>query len=316
MSHTMKARIAYTGPVLDDGEMDIRELAPALLAFADLVKYANREIGGENEIKITINQDSIQKGSFDLTFMLSTTLLQEATALVGMAQHNGLADLLTILGWGVVCAESPNKIISVFQLIKCLKNKVIETTKHVGNGDVKIVLKNNEEVTTTEQALRVYLDVNCRMAIEGIIRPVKEKEGITGFEIRTPDKNDGEPIEKITKEEAIMFDAPTIEIPNEELKTSERELLVQIISLNFENGKWRVTDGNNSFWATIQDDNFLHKVETRELLFGKGDMLLISCYDHQYVRNGKLSSDTIITKVKEVRRKLKQLSLPFEEVKE
>ena len=37
VSEIKKARIAYSGKALDDGTMPVRDLAPALLAFSELV---------------------------------------------------------------------------------------------------------------------------------------------------------------------------------------------------------------------------------------------------------------------------------------
>lgn len=70
MSDTAKARIAYVGTALENGEMEIRELVPALLAFSDLIENANRVLGGDRKIKVMLNQDSLKRGSFDITFLL------------------------------------------------------------------------------------------------------------------------------------------------------------------------------------------------------------------------------------------------------
>ena len=45
-----KARIAYNGPSLEYGQIDVRKLAPALLDFTDLIENANLAIGGEYQI--------------------------------------------------------------------------------------------------------------------------------------------------------------------------------------------------------------------------------------------------------------------------
>ncbi len=45
MSSVTKARIAYVGEALENGEMEVRDLVPALLAFSDLVENANRALG-------------------------------------------------------------------------------------------------------------------------------------------------------------------------------------------------------------------------------------------------------------------------------
>lgn len=52
MCSIKKARIAYAGPALTDGEMDVRELAPALIAFAEFVSNAGKAIGCEQNIKV------------------------------------------------------------------------------------------------------------------------------------------------------------------------------------------------------------------------------------------------------------------------
>ena len=58
------------GPAIENGEMDVRDLAPALIAFADLVESVNNVLKGEQKIKVMLNQDSLQRGSFDITFIL------------------------------------------------------------------------------------------------------------------------------------------------------------------------------------------------------------------------------------------------------
>lgn len=70
MAISRKARIAYNGPAIENGEMDVRDLAPALIAFADLVESVNNVLKGEQKIKVMLNQDSLQRGSFDITFIL------------------------------------------------------------------------------------------------------------------------------------------------------------------------------------------------------------------------------------------------------
>lgn len=52
MCSIKKTRIAYAGPALTDGEMDVRELAPALIAFAEFVSNAGKAIGCEKNIKV------------------------------------------------------------------------------------------------------------------------------------------------------------------------------------------------------------------------------------------------------------------------
>ena len=51
--------------------------APALISFAELVEHCYEAIGGREKIKVMLNQDRLQKGSFDITFLLDLDFLQE-----------------------------------------------------------------------------------------------------------------------------------------------------------------------------------------------------------------------------------------------
>lgn len=308
MVKAMKARIAYTGPSLDNGEMDIKELAPALIAFADLIESVNTVIGGDQPIKVLVNQDSIQRGSFDVTlFLMANSILEQAKLFVGVADESGITALAEILGFASSgCA-------SIFKLIKWINGRPIKTIENKAQNKTEITLTDDDKMQTNENTVRALLDVKCRMNIEKMIAPLYT-EGIDGFELRNPeDKTDKSPWEKIQKSDLNIFKSPPAQkIEDEESLSTTQRLIVQIIEPNFEGGKWRLSDGNNSFWASMEDKMFIDKVNSHSLVFGKGDVLIVDCYMQQCIKNGKLSSDWIIKKVLEIRKQKEQVQLDFE----
>ncbi len=317
MNNSAKARIAYAGPALDNGEMDVRELAPALLAFADLVEAANIAIGGERKIRVMLNEDSIRKGSFDITMLLDYSLIDQAKLFVSAADANGLSSLMTILGWGETAyvAEKGICVIKngIFSLIKKIANRKVTGIEHSGKEEVTLTLSDGTKITVTDGILKVFLDVRSREDIEKIVNPVGN-EGIDRFELRNPERpNDQNPIEKIEKSDVPNFAAPPADETEETFpKTPEQELTVKITLLNFARGqKWKLTDGNNTFWARIEDEEFLDKVEKGQN-FANGDMLRIRYYTQQSIKNGNLSSDYVVTKVLEIRRRPEQIKLGFD----
>lgn len=204
MSSVTKARIAYVGEALENGEMEVRDLVPALLVFSDLVENANRALGGEQRIKVMLNQDSLRRGSFDITFLLDTTIIEQAKSFFGFSTQVSLSTLLSSLGWSEfgkvadVVTVSTVVVSGVFCLIKEIRGRKI---KHVERKDDKaeITLNDGEKVLTDENTLKIFLDIKCRINIEKIIEPVKH-EGIEAFELRKPEvENESEAIGIIKK---------------------------------------------------------------------------------------------------------------------
>ncbi len=308
MGKIMKARIAYTGPLLDHGEMDVKELAPALIAFADLVENVNTIIGGEQPIKVLVNQDSIQRGSFDVTLLLMVdSILEQAKLFMGVADESGLSALVEILGFaGSSCA-------SIFTLIKWINGRQIKSIEDKSPNIAEITLDDDKRIQTNKKTMKVFLDLKCRVNIERVISPLLI-DGIDGFELRDPEnKTDKAPLETIKKSEVGIFKSPPAQkMEDVESKGATQRLIVQIIAPNFEGGKWRLSDGNNPFWATIEDEDFLRKINTHSLVFGKGDVLIVNCHMQQFIKNGKLSSEWFIEKVLDIKLQKEQIQLPFE----
>jgi hypothetical protein len=308
-----KVRIAYNGPALSNGEMDVRDLAPALLAFADLVNKANTIIGGEHAVKVLLNQDSIQKGSFDVTMLLDMNVLDQARLLVGVANDNGLSELLTVLGWGetVVGATVP-VVAGIFQLVQAMAGSEPTSIQHRDDGYVGITLANNTVIVTGESTLNLYLNVDARKDLEQVTKPVDGNK-INSFELRNPDKPDvREAIVSITSKDLPSFKSPDI-VPVQEETFPEQEMVMKIVTLALKpDYAWRLSDGESTFTAVIEDKEFLKKVNNRSYIFGAGDMLHVKYVMKQSITGkGNISVERTITKVIKVIPKPTQIPLPF-----
>ena len=65
---TEKFHVVYDGSALDEHLMDVRDLAPAMMAISDLLIHANQEINGDKlkiELKVKAN---FKAGSFGIEF--------------------------------------------------------------------------------------------------------------------------------------------------------------------------------------------------------------------------------------------------------
>lgn len=309
MDTTAKTRIAYNGPALASGEMEIKELAPALLAFAELIENANKALGNDRKIQVLLNQDSLRRGSFDITTILQYSILEQAKLFVSDADANGLTALMTVLGWGTGISGA---ICGIFSLLKKIRNRKITRIKPDKEHKVEIHLEDGDIIITTQDTMKIFMNVSCRESIEKVVSPL-QNEGIDSFELRDPKSpSNKDALEAIHTGEIEFFTAPPAKQVEEKEQLPEQEMTVKITSITFEKGyKWRLTNGNSTFWASIEDTEFLDKVERGEISFTNGDMLRIRYYIQQTVKSNSIASEYIVTKVLEIKKRPEQIELDF-----
>ena len=83
-------------PALESSEMDVRELAPALLAIGDLLDASTRALCG-NQVRPRVNvRGSFKTGSFGIDFTLATSLLGRMRDMLSGNEGTALANAVTI----------------------------------------------------------------------------------------------------------------------------------------------------------------------------------------------------------------------------
>jgi hypothetical protein len=305
-----KIRIAYDGSALENGSMDVNDLAPALIAFSSLVNRANEVIGNKQPIRVMLKADDIKKGSFDVILELVYTALEQAKLFVGMADNSGITALIDVLGWGKTCGGIA--VGGVFWLIKKIKGQTITNITAAENGYAKITLINGITIDVDEKTLKVYLDHEARERIEKVVEPLK-RTGIDTFELRNPaDYKDKHPAVAIEKDDLPYFKTPELTSLDEDAITNIQEMYVKIVSVVFdEKQKWRFSDGEIVFWAIIEDRAFWAEIENGTRAFRSGDKLKVKCEIHQYFDNGNPVTERRILEVLKVIERPTQIKLDF-----
>jgi hypothetical protein len=107
---------------------------------------------------------------------------------------------------------------------------------------------------------------------------------------------------------------PKPEVPEEILTDAVRRSAYSIISLAFkEDNKWRLNDGSNAISVSIDDADFLQKVDNNQASFSKGDILICDVRVIQRQTDSGLRTEYIVERVVERRPAARQLPLPFDE---
>ncbi|MDD9901192.1 MAG: hypothetical protein OXT65_09465 [Alphaproteobacteria bacterium] len=298
--------LIFDGFGVENGEIDVQDLAPALLSMGELIQAANHEING-NKAQIAVKVRATAEGSFEVDLTLIQSLVENTKALIsfaeehkeGIAAANELADLLFKVT-GVVIGGITTVGGGLFALIKFLKGRKPDKIEKVGT-EIHVHIGDNYFVAnprTIKLAESIPVREQAKKAISTLSR-----NGIDVIKVRRSAADDLE----VSKGEVGYFDFEEVE---EELVDETRPMTLQIISLSFkEDNKWRVTDGGDPFSATIEDVVFLNKIANDEVAFSKGDYLVCDVRERQFNTSKGLKKERSIIKVKTHKPAAQQLRL-------
>jgi hypothetical protein len=289
--------IVYDGPALRDGAMDVRDLAPALLAVGQLFDAVNSVLNGDSA-RVRVQVTAHETGSFQIGLEVVQTLEEHLVALLTRRDVLAASVLVTF----VFGTPAQNGLMWV---IKKCRGKTPTKIERLSDSTVKLVI-DGETFEAPVQLLRIYQDVAVRAAAQKLIEEPLSKEGIDIFEIREQKQS----VLRVEKKEAQFFARPAI--PDETLVDEVRRSAYSIISLAFkEDNKWRLNDGNNAISASISDEEFLQKVDSNQISFSKGDILLCDVKVIQKQTDQGLKTEYTVIRVLEHRPAVRQLPLPF-----
>lgn len=286
--------LTYDGPALHSHEMDVRDLAPAMLAVGELFDAMNLLLNGESA-EVQINVKAHEPGCFSVVFDIIQGWRDGAISLLTgdyVAAALNLKELL-IGGAGLIWWIKSRKGQSPDRLEKL-------------SGNMIRVFYGGDSFDVPLQLLRLYQDLGVRHALEKVVHRPMQSVGIDLVEFG----DRANPAQRVIKAEADAFRAP--EIPEKTLVSDTREAAFSILSLAFkEDNKWRLHDGSNSVSATIEDEEFLRKVNQNVIRFAKGDVLVCEVEFTQKQGAKGLITENIVKKVKRHIPAPRQLEIPL-----
>jgi len=293
----MNLQLIYDGNGLKNHEINPRELSSAILGLDGLLNEANKTLNS-NKTRIHVKvKSNLEAGSFKINFRVDQNTLDKLSDLLTSQNVEAVLNatqLMAIIFGGAGC---------LWKLIKFLKNR--KPTKQYKKDNLIIIEINEESIETTEQVLKLYENWQLRKSLEEMVSPI-EKNGIDLCLVKL---ESSEEFYDVKKEELEFFKCP-----------SPREIMIDepvifntnlnIISLSFKDkNKWYVNDGQSSFYATIEDLDFLRKIDNNEE-FRKGDILKVKIRREQFINEEqKLRTEYYIENVIEHKKPYQQLNL-------
>ena len=284
-----KFHVVYDGKALDEHLMDVRDLAPAMMAISDLLTHANKEINGDKlEIQLNVKAN-FKTGCFGIEFVEHLSWVNQIKDMLIGPNATALANASGILGLvGFFCGSTAG----VIQLYKFLKGKpplkIEETVENT-----KVYSSETEYLEVDKRTLRLYRSKVIASDIEKMLEPLS-KEGIDTFYV-AKEMSDEKPQLFIDKKDIEYFKFQDLD---DHLSESTSVTFLQIESISFkEKNKWRFNNGGSTINASILDESFLHKVDSGLLRFGKGDLLKVELKTIQFLAHTKLKTEFEVVKV-------------------
>lgn len=294
-------RATYDGPGLIDGRMEVRDLAPALLALADVFAVVHeQQYPGDPRVSLQIK--ATEPGSFDVHLVLTQ---------VEMAQRILTSDPATALVNLKELVISP--AVGVFALVKRMRGRRIQRRQDdtPQPGQVTLTLDDGTTLAMPRASADSVQNVTVRQRVEQVVQPLL-RSGVDALRLTT----DKTTTVEINPQDVESFDHryATDEAATELSEPVEVDWWLTIETPQLEPGtrRWRFNDGEGSFSAQVDDEAFLGRVATREVTFGRGDLFHCKVRKEQKVKpDGSLTTTYTVVKVLKVKPGPQPEELPF-----
>ena len=200
MTTTVHFSIKYDGPALDSHQMDIRELAPALIALSNMLEEANKvAFPDSGSVKVNV-QGNFKGGSFGVDLIAIQSIADQIVSILSGPEASAFSNLKSILeAIGLIGAPGMG-LIGAIKWLRGRKPFSIRTS-----GDHVIFEVTEESVSETFEvdlvAGKLYQSRVVRKALANVVKPL-ERDGIDLF----ASGKDGQTTEVIRKEEAQWFE--------------------------------------------------------------------------------------------------------------
>lgn len=275
--------LEYDGPALAGHEMDVRDLAPALISTADYFQELARFLHPVDP-PVSVNVRATEDGSFLVQLKLlydqsiSTLAGDESTAAAN------LATLVTITG----------------QVVRAIVHRwrspeVAEVEVPDEPGVLDITYADGQTVRITRDALAASRNVRIQRTLSEVIAPV-DRDGIDVVRI----VRDEVVVAEVPKQDIGAFDVSSLPPQRDIIFAGNRETYLTIHTVGFQTNRWRFSDGLSLFWAAITDEGFIGEVDSGTMRVGKLDVVHCEIHEEKWRDSAGLHSDVEVLDVIEV----------------
>jgi len=287
-------RLTYGGNALDAGTMDVRDLAPSLLAVADLIDVTSQLLYGDVVTPAVEVRASFTTASFSVDLAVAHTMVQWFLDTLSGKAIVGTTALLTIID------------VTQRQIAKRREMRGRRILRVDSDGaNVQITLEDDDHFTVDVGVARCLTDTRVATATRKVLDPLS-RDGIDTVSVSSGDAADVTVHKNELSYFAVTPAPPTV------LLDDVRRMVFSLVSVVFRaDHQWRLSDGTTTFFVTVEDAAFLKRVDAGES-FAKGDQLLCEVRITQQDVDGVLKTDYTAIRVLEHRRRPTPIQMRFD----
>lgn len=273
--------LKYNGPAVDDGRMDVYVASANMIAFSEFVVIAAKATFGD-QATARAEVAGFGKGSFVTNLLFS---FGEAASIFS----------------GLPADQILQVIKEAFSLWKHLKGSPPKAVEH-NEQHVTVTNNNGQVIQVQTQSLTFVMNEKAAEAADKFVRQALSAPGMESVALDSV----GGRIAYATQTEAQYF----VPVALAETVTDQMIRMGLIIeSPSFKEGnKWKVSDGSQSIFVEMLDEEFLARIDAGAR-FGKGDVLLADVRLVQRRIGMKLEAERTVLKVVEHKQGQQQRSL-------
>lgn len=259
-------QVAYDGR--DDAhDMDVQLLAPALLAFGDIIRAANAELNGDkSKVQLLVTSDFEHK-CFNINFQLVMTLYEQVKALLQLDDVNTAQQILIWLG---IFGVTPAGAFGLFKFLKLRRGRKVKNVTRLDSPDkrglVSIEFGDGATVEKVEVHNHVYNlgeSKEVAKAVAKAIQPIRDGEPFETIEFREA----GKPQSLISRSDAEDIqktcDAVAAEAPLAEPQTVDAVLQILGPVFDVTAANWKFYWGDQHITADISDTDIAQRAIER-----------------------------------------------------
>ena len=257
-SSKAEVSIAYIGPAVEEGLMDVRDLAPALLALGALCEESNRLLN-PGRAEVSVLMQAVKPGSFEVELQV----WQQLITLISGADIRNAPAILTHLGFGFAGGAGA---ISVMKLWRRLKGRPAKGST-LKNGSVQINVSGDINVNVPPDVMKLYGSQKVQRDLRKFLRPLAGW-GIDELQFKKGD----EVVDSIDHVEA----QEALHASRRETHWEDYEGTYRVVKPSFDSKyKWTFADDDMAFDARVVDGEFNERLAAGLIDFASGDELRI-----------------------------------------